>query len=352
MPATMQAIIKPTAGEGFAVVNDQLVPQPAAGQVAIAVQAASLCGTDVHITQWDAWSASRIKPPMVYGHEFSGIVSAIGEGVTHVAVGDRVSAEMHEFDRRINAAGDVVGYNDLGVIFGVDKPGCFADTLVLPQYQCVKLPDSVSFEVGACLDSLGNAVHAATQVDLTDKTVFVSGCGPIGLYAIPVARALGAKAVYAADVSSYRLALAEKAQPDNVWHAIERPTASALLEETSGKGVDVVLEMSGNPHAFQAALQGLAIGGSLVQLGLLPSMPTIDINKDIIFKSARLIGVNGRAIFGTWDLMLDLLTSCRLSIDFLLTHRMPFSQFGQAVDAAASGESGKIILIPDALYNE
>jgi threonine 3-dehydrogenase len=346
----MQAIIKPTAGEGFAVVNDQLVPQPAAGQVAIAVQAASLCGTDVHITQWDAWSASRIKPPMVFGHEFSGIVTAIGEGVTHVAVGDRVSAEMHQFERHSKPDGEVT-YKDTGVIFGVDRPGCFADFIVLPQYQCVKLPESVSFEVGACLDSLGNAVHAASQVDLTDKTVFVSGCGPIGLYAIPVARALGAKAVYAADVSSYRLALAEKAQPDNVWHAIERPTASALLEETSGKGVDVVLEMSGNPHAFQAALQGLAIGGSLVQLGLLPSMPTIDINKDIIFKSARLIGVNGRAIFDTWHLMLELLTSGKLSIDFILTHCLPFSRFGEAVNAAASGESGKIILIPDELYN-
>lgn len=350
MPATMQAIVKPTAAPGFTVVDDIPTPQPGPGEVAIAVKAASLCGTDVHITQWDAWSASRIKPPMVFGHEFSGIVTAIGAGVTHVAVGDRVSAEMHRVDRQVNGTGEAT-YTDTHHIYGVDSPGCFADSVVLPQWQCVKLPDSVSFEVGACLDSLGNAVHAATQVDLTDKTVFISGCGPIGLYAIPVAKALGAKAVFAADVSPYRLELAQKANPNGCWHAMEQPTTEALMDATNGTGIDVVLEMSGNQHAFQAALAGLAHGGSFVQLGLLPDTMNLDINRDIIFKSARLIGVNGRAIFDTWTLMLDLLTSGRLSIDFLLTHRLPFSRFGEAVDIAASGQSGKIILIPDALFS-
>ncbi len=198
MTATMQAIQKHHAGEGFKLI-DAPVPTPGEGDVRIKVLKTSICGTDVHITKWDDWSAGRIKPPMIYGHEFCGIVESVGAGVTHVAEGDYVSAEMHHVKMTPSGNGAGPSFEDTHVIYGVDAPGCFAKYVVLPQWQCVKLPESITPEVGACLDSIGNAVHAATQVDLTGKSVFISGCGPIGLYSIPIAKALGATQVFAAD---------------------------------------------------------------------------------------------------------------------------------------------------------
>jgi len=354
LPTTMKGIRKATAGPGFEWAE---VPVPTYGpnEVLIRVLATSMCGTDVHITRWDEWSASRIKPPMVYGHEFCGEVVALGANVTSVVLGDRVSAEMH----LINPVETPTGtrYEDTRIIYGVDAQGCFAHYIALPALQLVKLPPNITPQVGACLDSLGNAVHTVTRGNVAGKTVLITGCGPIGLFAIPVAKALGATHVWASDISDYRLDKAREAGADRVIDARKESVVDVIHGDCVGMGrtspmtlgVDVVLEMSGNIRAINDGLDALAYDGTLVMLGIPPGPIELDINKRVIFKNARLVGCNGREIFRTWEIMLDLLASGKVDINFIITHQMPLSQFGEAIELVASGQTGKVVMIPDAL---
>lgn len=340
----MKTIQKTTATEGFEVV-EATIPTIQPNEALIKVSKASICGTDLHITQWDSWSASRIKPPMIFGHEFCGIVEQVGADVTDITVGDYVSAEMHLIDVQSNGHG-LPKLVDTGVIFGVDKPGCFAEYIALPVQQLVKLPDNISPEVGACLDSLGNATYAVTQGDVNGKTILITGCGPIGLYSIPVAKALGATQVFASDVTPYRLDLARKANADLVIDASQQVVSDAVKDATQGDGVDVVIDMSGNPRAIQDGFEALKKGGTFVMLGIPPGPIELDINRLIIFKQARIIGVNGRQIFKTWDIMLDLLNSGQLDISFIITHQLPLEDFGQGIAEMTQGNAGKVILTP------
>jgi threonine 3-dehydrogenase len=343
---TMKAILKPSASAGFQLTQ---VPRPEPGpdDAVIRVKLASICGTDLHITQWDDWSASRIKPPMVYGHEFCGVVDAVGENVRNVRPGDLVSAEMHlpcgHCQQCMTGQAHIC---ESVKIAGVDLDGCFAEYVKLPARQIIKLPEGVSPEYGACLDSMGNAVHAVTKGNVSGKKVHIVGCGPIGLFAIRVAFALGATRVYASDVIDYRLQMAKEAGATEVLSAKDGPVSEKILELTQGQGADVVLEMSGNARAIQDALHGLKPGGTVVLLGL-PEKPVLmDLTRDVIFKAATLIGVNGREMFQTWLTMLELLDSGKLNIDFVITHRFPLEEFGKAIDLVASGHSGKILLEP------
>jgi threonine 3-dehydrogenase len=343
---TMKAIQKPAAEAGFKLTR---VPKPQIGpdDVLIRVSLASICGTDLHITNWDEWSASRIHPPLVYGHEFCGVVEAVGETVENVAPGDFVSAEMHLpchvcyqcMVGRFHICENVK-------IAGIDLDGCYAEYLKLPKRQIFKLPKTLSPEYGACLDSLGNAVHAVSKGDVSGKTVLVVGCGPIGLFSIRVAQALGATRVYASDISPYRLKMAETAGATQVFAADQGPVSNQIKALTHGHGVDVVLEMSGSPVAINDAFKSLKLGGTMVLLGIPKGKVELDITTDIIFKEAKVIGVNGREMFQTWFLMLELLESGKLDIDFIITHRFPLEDFGQAIELIAQGNSGKILLEP------
>lgn len=344
--ATMTAIQKSAPEAGFKVATvEKSAPGPK--EVLIKVSLASVCGTDFHITNWDEWSANRIKPPLVYGHEFCGVIESIGDRVEGFAPGDFVSAEMHLscghclqcMEGRKHICENVK-------IFGVDLPGCFAEYVVIPAKQLIKLPKSIKPEYGALLDSLGNSVHAVSRANVAGKTVHVVGCGPLGLFAVAVAKAMGALKVFASDVSPYRLNLAQKAGADAAFDAAKVKTSDEIKKATRGHGVDVVLEMSGSPVAINDAFKSLKLGGTVVMMGIPQGNIELDINKDIIFKEATVIGVNGRQIFQTWILMLDLLTSGKLDLDFIITHELPLSDFGQAMELIRRGESGKILLKP------
>ncbi len=343
---TMMAIQKPGPQEGFEYIS---VPKPEPGpqEVLIKVSLASVCGTDFHITNWDEWSASRIKPPLVYGHEFCGVIESVGQEVTHLQPGDFVSAEMHlPCGQCYQCMVGNLHICEHCQIFGIDQPGCFAEYVKLPAKQIIKLPESLTPEHGACLDSLGNAVHAVSKADVAGKTVHVVGCGPVGLFGIAVAKAMGATRVYASDIAPYRLDLARKAGATEVLAADQVKVSEAILARTAGHGVDVVLEMSGSSVAMNDAFKSLKQGGTYVMMGIPKGNVELSVSQDIIFKEAKVIGVNGREIFRTWFLMLELLESGRLEIEFIFTHHLPLSEFGQAMELIRQGKSGKILLKP------
>jgi threonine 3-dehydrogenase len=342
----MKAIQKPAAQSGF-ILADLDRPDYGPEDVLIKISLASICGTDLHITNWDEWSASRIVPPLVYGHEFCGIVEAVGDRVTHIQVGDYVSAEMHipcETCYQCQVGKRHICENVK--IAGIDLNGCYAGYIVLPRNQVIKLPDTIPKEYGACLDSLGNAVHAVSKGNVSGKSVLITGCGPVGLFSVAVSKALGATRIYASDISEYRLDIARKSGCTQAFKADEVDIAKAVHEQTENRGVDVVLEMSGNPHALKSGFQALARGGTMVLLGIPKSTVELDITNDIIFKEAKVLGVNGREIFGTWYLMLELLASGKLKIDDIITHRFRLDEFGEAIALVASGQSGKVLLEP------
>ncbi len=342
----MKAIQKPSAEAGFKLIEAE---KPVIGpdDVLIKVSTASICGTDLHITQWDQWSASRIKPPLIYGHEFCGIISEIGKNVENYHVGDYVSAEMHLPCRTCYQC--MTGHFHICEnckIFGIDLNGCFAEFVKIPQWQLVRIPKTISPEYGACLDSLGNAVHAVSKGEVSGKTVLITGCGPVGLFAIKVAKALGATRVFASDISPYRMEMAHKAQADQVFDASKVTVSDEVKKLTKGRGVDVVLEMSGSSIAIKDAFKALRLAGTLVMFGICGSPVELNLNEDIIFKETRIIGCNGREIFKTWYLMLELLESGQLDIDFIITHQFPLEAFGKAIELIATGNSGKVILTP------
>jgi threonine 3-dehydrogenase len=343
---TMTAIQKSTADAGFEVAT-VAKPIPGPKEVLIKVSLASVCGTDFHITNWDEWSAGRIKPPLVYGHEFCGVVESVGDKVLGFKPGDYVSAEMHLpcghclqcMEGRKHICENVK-------IFGIDLPGCFAEYIKLPAKQLVKLPPSIKPEYGALLDSLGNSVHAVSRGEVSGKTVHVVGCGPLGLFAIVVAKAMGALQVYASDVAPFRLELAQKAGADAVFDARQAKASDEILKRTDNRGVDVVLEMSGSPIAINDAFKSLKLGGRVVMMGIPKGNVEVDLSQDIIFKEAQVIGVNGRQIFQTWFLMLELMAAGKLDLDFIITHQLPLAEFGQAMELIRQGVSGKILLKP------
>lgn len=342
----MKAIQKPSAEAGFKLIDTDK-PSIGPDDVLIKVSTASICGTDLHITEWDQWSASRIKPPLVYGHEFCGIIDEVGANVADYHVGDYVSAEMHLPCRTCYQC--MTGHFHICEnckIFGIDLDGCFAEFVKIPQWQLVKIPKSIPPEYGACLDSLGNAVHALSKGNVSGKSVLITGCGPVGLFAIRVAQALGATRVFASDISPYRLEMAKKAGATQVVDATQVTVSDEVKQLTRGRGADVVLEMSGSPIAIKDAFKALRLAGTIVLFGICASPVELNLNEDIIFKEARIIGCNGREIFQTWYLMLQLLESGKLDIDFIITHKFPLEDFGQALDLIASGNSGKVILTP------
>lgn len=345
-PETMKAIRKPTAGDGFEYTQVEK-PEPGPKEVLIRVSLASVCGTDFHITNWDEWSANRIKPPLVYGHEFCGVVERVGDRVTEIKPGDYVSSEMHlPCGHCLQCQEGQKHICENVKIFGIDLPGCFAEYIKIPAKQVVKLPPSIKPEYGALLDSLGNSVHAVSRVNVSGKTVHVVGCGPLGLFAIVVAKAMGALKVFASDIAPYRLDLARKAGADAVFDASQVKASDEIKAITHSHGVDVVLEMSGSPIATNDAFTSLKLGGSVVMMGIPKGRVELNLSEDVIFKEATIIGVNGRQIFQTWLLMLDLLEAGKLNLDFIITHQLPLSEFGKAMDLIRQGVSGKILLKP------
>jgi len=346
LPKRMKALLKARPGRGaeLAVVD---VPRVGPREVLIRVKACSICGTDHHIYSWDPWAAGRIHPPLVFGHEFAGEVVATGEAVNSVALGDMVSAETHVACGRCSLCRTGQAHICQNVsILGVDRPGSFAQYVCLPEENCWKNPRDVAPEMASIQEPLGNAVHTVLAGDVAGRTVAVLGCGPIGLFAVGVARAAGAAAVYATDISPYRLALAPQMGADEALDASRVDVVAELRRLTGGEGLDVVLEMSGSPAAVSQALKAVRFGGRVSILGI-PSRPVeIDLAQDVVFKGITIQGITGRRMFDTWYQTRALLASGRLDVTPVITHRFPLEEFQRAMELVGSGQSGKVILYP------
>jgi threonine 3-dehydrogenase len=343
----MWAIQKPSAGPGLVPTT---VPIPPVGpkDVRIRVTAFAICGTDLHIVEWDEWAASRIRPPLVPGHEFTGVVESVGEEVSLVSPGDRVTAETHIYCGICYACRRGLQHLCMNVqILGVDRAGAFADFVVVPEQNVWRVHPDIPEEIAAILDPLGNAVHTALAGPVAGLRFAVFGCGPIGLFSIGVLQAAGAAWVAAIDKNPVRLDLA-RAMGANLTINVDRgPAAPEVLRATDGRGVDGMLEMSGHPQAYRDGFEMLANGGRVSLLGI-PSAPLeIDVAKEIIFRGAQVQGINGRLIFDTWFRMEALILSGKLDVKPVLTHVLGWSDFDRAVELQRSGKAGKIVLMRD-----
>ncbi len=345
--ATMQALRKPRPEPGAQI---ESVPVPAArpGEVVVRVRAASICGTDLHIYHWDAWSASRLRPPLTFGHEFCGVVESAGEGVTRFERGDRVTAEMHVacgHCRPCRAGQQHVCQNVR--ILGIDQDGCFAEFVSVPATNLWKLDATIPDRYAAIMDPLGNAVHSVLAGPIAGATVAVTGCGPIGLMSIAVAKACGCSTLYATEISPHRAKLAQEMGADLVLNPREGDAAARVVSETAGAGVDVLLEMSGNPAAIRQGFEMLRPGGRASLLGI-PSEPvTLDLLRDVIFKGATVLGIYGRRMFETWLQMDALLRDGRLKLDPLFKERLRLCDYTRAFELLEQGAAGKVLLVPN-----
>jgi threonine 3-dehydrogenase len=337
----VKALVKSKAAPGFEL-RDVPVPSIREDEVLIRVRRAGICGTDVHIYDWDAWAQGRVKPPITVGHEFAGEVAQVGRLVTDVHEGDRVTAEGHIVDGRCllcrTGNSHVCPYTR---IIGVDRDGCFAEYIAMPATNVWHLDDNVSFDIGGIHDPMGNAFHTALTADIPGATVLVTGCGPIGIFAVGICKAAGASRVIASDVNEKRLALARQMGADDAVHPTE--VEAVVKRHTEGLGVDVVLEMSGVPAAVHQAFALARVGGRVQMLGI-PSKPIdVDFATEIIFKGLTVYGVVGRRMYDTWLMMTRFLRSGQFDPTPVITHRFPLEAADEAMRAIKSGEAGKVI---------
>jgi threonine 3-dehydrogenase len=349
MAATMKALRKMNAGRGLSF---ESAPVPAIGtaDVLVRVNTASICGTDLHIYGWDRWSQGRIKPPVTLGHEFCGVVERVGEEVTAVKVGDFVSAEMHVNCGHCHQCrlGEAHICQNLRII-GIDQDGAFAEFVKIPASNIWKLDPAIPEHYGAILDPLGNAVHTVLAGPIAGQTVLVTGCGPIGLMSIAVAKACGSSTVFATETNENRRAMAKKMGADVVLNPAAEDAVARILAETGGTGVDALLEMSGNPTAIQQGFKALRAGGRASLLGIPTENVPLDLVNDVIFKGATVQGIYGRRMYGTWVQMTALLKAGRLNLEPLFGEREPLEKFENAFAKLQGGLAGKILLYPDGL---
>ncbi|HKV26252.1 MAG TPA: L-threonine 3-dehydrogenase [Candidatus Acidoferrum sp.] len=347
MAAMMKALRKMQAGRGLSMESTE-VPVPSAADVLVRVKTASICGTDLHIYGWDRWSQGRIKPPVTLGHEFCGVVEKVGEDVTAVKPGDFVSAEMHVNCGHCHQCrlGEAHICQNLRII-GIDQDGAFAEFVKIPATNIWKLDPAIPEHYGAILDPLGNAVHTVLAGPIAGQTALVTGCGPIGLMAIAVAKACGSSTVFATETNELRRTMAKKMGADVVLNPASEDAIARILKETNGTGADVLLEMSGNPTAIQQGFKALRAGGRASLLGIPTETVPLDLVNDVIFKGATVQGIYGRRMYETWVEMTALLKAGRLPLEPLFGEREPLSKFESAFAKLQSGLAGKILLYPN-----
>lgn len=340
----MKALVKTEPGVGLELCD---VPEPAPGreEVLIRVRAAGICGTDVHIWDWDQWSQGRIRPPLVTGHEFVGDVVAAGSEVHHVKIGQRVSAEGHitcghcEFCR----TGQAHICRDVEII-GVDRDGCFAEYIAIDARNLWPVHDDIPDRLAAVFDPVGNAMHTVTAEPVAGKSVLVTGAGAIGLFAIAIAKSLGASLIIAVEPNERKRAWALQSGADAVFDPSDQHLNESVMGLTGGYGTQVLLEMSGHPGAITQGLRLLRNGGTASLLGI-PSGPiTLDWGKDIIFKGITLKAVNGRRMFDTWFQSQHFMLKNPEAVDRLVTHVLPFDDFTHGFDLLHKGEAVKVVL--------
>lgn len=347
MPNTMLAVVKPEAAAG-ADVREVKIPGFARTDVLVKVKVASICGTDLHIYEWDRWAQGRIHPPLIPGHEFCGEVVAYGNEVTSVKEGDFVSAEMHVACGKCLRCRTGEAHICQNVkIIGVDTDGAFAEYVVIPESNIWKLDPAIPQEYASILDPLGNAVHTVLAGEIAAKTVAITGCGPSGLFAIAVARAVGAAQVYAIEVNQHRRNIAAQMKADLALDPSREDVTSIVLERTGGLGVDVVLEMAGHPSAIRTAFDIVRRGGRISLLGLTSKPVSLNFSEDIIFKGITIQGINGRRMYQTWYQMTALLKAGKLDLHPVITDRISMKDFSQGMERLKTGEASKILVYPN-----
>ena len=338
----MRALVKSKREPGLWM-EDVARPQVGPNDVLIKVQKTGICGTDIHIYNWDEWSQRTIKTPMHIGHEFMGVVAEVGSEVTGFKAGDRVSGEGHITCgncRNCRAGKRHLCRNTIGL--GVNRIGCFAEYVTLPGVNVFKLPDAVPDEIASFFDPLGNAVHTALSFDLVGEDVLITGAGPIGIMAAAICRHVGARHVVLTDVNDYRLELGKKLGATRTVNVAKEDLSAVMQQLGMTEGFDVGLEMSGNGSAFKQMFKTMNHGGRVALLGIPTSELAIDWNQ-VIFKGLILKGLYGREMFETWYKMTAMLQS-GLDISAAVTHRFPAAQFKEAFEIMRTGQSGKVVL--------
>src|SRR5204862_2126585 len=343
----MQAIVKPSRAPGLKVKS---VPKPAPGpgEVLIAVRHAGVGGTDLHIADWNPWAQGRIKPPVVVGHEFAGEIESVGDGVTGLRAGHLVTAEGHivcGHCLQCRTGNSHICQNTR--IIGVDRDGAFAEYITMPATNVLTLEGgTIPTEVGAIMDPMGNAFHTVLTggAEIPGSTVFIVGCGPIGCFAVGIARAAGATKVIASDVNPKRLALAERMGAHLTINAAQEDVVKTVVGETGGEGADVVCEMSGAAAALHQAFAAVRMGGRVQLLGIPKDDVPLNLANEIIFKGITVYGVIGRKMYETWHQMRRFLSGGQFDPRPVITHKFPLAQIDDALAAIRSGDAGKVIL--------
>ncbi|MFP3384122.1 MULTISPECIES: L-threonine 3-dehydrogenase [Tritonibacter] len=338
----MKALEKSKPEEGLWMVQAP-VPEIGPDEVLIKINTTGICGTDIHIWNWDDWAAHTVPVPMITGHEFAGEIVELGRNVSGLSIGQRCSGEGHlvRTDSRQSRSGKF--HLDPGTRgIGVNEQGAFAQYLRLPAFNVVPLPDDIPDEIGAILDPLGNAVHTALSFDLLGEDVLITGAGPIGIMAAAVARHAGARNVVITDVNPDRLTLAEEVTRVRTVNVAKEDLNDVIHELGLKEGFDVGLEMSGNQQALDQMVEALVMGGKIALLGIPPGKSPVDWSR-IVFKAITLKGVYGREMFETWYKMIAMLQN-GLDVSRVITHRFAVDDFAEGFAAMKSGQSGKVVL--------
>ena len=342
MAETMKALVKAKPEPGVWM-EEVAVPEIGPTDVLIKIRKTAICGTDVHIYNWDDWSQKTIPVPMTIGHEYVGEIVEVGEEVEDFAPGDRVSGEGHivcGHCRNCRAGREHLCRNTVGV--GVNRPGAFAEYLAIPAHNAYKLPEDLPDDIAAILDPFGNAAHTALSFDLVGEDVLITGAGPIGIMAGAIAKKIGARHIVITDINPYRLELARKLGIHHAVNAAESDLASVMDELGMLEGFDVGLEMSGSPRALGDMLKVMMHGGKVALLGIPPAEASLDLTQ-VVFKGLTLKGIYGREMFETWYKMIALIQE-GLDLSPILTHHFPVDRFREGFEVMTSGESGKVVL--------
>jgi threonine 3-dehydrogenase len=343
----MRAIRKTSPQPSFEMVD---LPMPEVGEeeVLIQVKATSICGTDLHIYEWNPWAADHVRLPLTVGHELCGVVVDRGPGVDGPDVGQLVSVESHIVCNRCSFCRTGKGHLcENTEILGVHRDGAYAEYIAVPAVNAWADPPDMPYSIASLQENFGNAVHSASVPLVAGRKVLVTGCGPVGVMSIAAAKALGARSVYATDISDYRLSMAWTLGADLTINPAKQDVFSTVMEATEGEGVDVLLEMSGAPTAIDEGFRALKPGGEAALLGLTSIDLSFNLDDHVIFKGASVYGIVGRKLWDTWYKMRGLLRSGAIDLAPLITHRFALDDFEKAFELMATGECGKVVMFPD-----
>lgn len=342
MQTMMDALVKEAPGKGLTLKRVP-VPQPGIGEVQIKIHKTAICGTDVHIYNWDPWSQQHIRPPMVIGHEYVGEITALGPGVSDYSIGDIVSGEGHIVCGHCrNCRAGNGQWCKFTRSVGVDRDGAFAEYLCIPETNVIRIPAGIPEDIVSFFDAYGNATHTATMFDVVGEDVLITGAGPIGMMAVGICRQNGARRVIVTDVNQYRLDIAKQMGAHAVVNLAHDKLEDAMREQGMVEGFDVGLEMSGNGAALNQLLKSMRNGGKVALLGIAGSGTVIDWN-DVIFKGLTLQGIYGRKMYETWYKLMAMIEA-GLDLSPIITHRFHYTEYEKGFEAMNSGHSGKVIL--------